>query len=87
MDIGGQTAIRSPWALQAWHHSDYDGFSTTPSHDTPSTFPRCMGTAQGDVSSPHTWTAFFDILLTALDITSAQDDSCNFRAPGAHRLL
>ena len=44
----------------------------------PCTFTRERGTPQGDVSSPHAWTAFFDIALRALADT---DPATHFRMP------
>ena len=41
---------------------------------------RERGTPQGDVSSPHVWTAFFDIALRALAMT---DSSIHFLMPTA----
>ena len=66
MDLGGPTAIRSPWALLAWSRAAAPGFGTTPSLDRHCTFHRERGTPQGDVSSPHN--CFFDIALRALHL-------------------
>ena len=67
MDDEGCTAIRSPWALTTWARHRHAGFGTSPNSHRPATFPRDRGTPQGDVSSPHTWAAFFDIPLRALE--------------------
>ena len=78
LDDDGPTAIRSPWALAAWRHAGYDGFGSSVTSMRPGTFTRMRGTPQGDVSSPHAWTAFFDIALCAL---AATDPSLHYRMP------
>ena len=81
LDDQGPTAVRSPWALEAWRRAGYAGLPPGPSATLPGTFVRERGTPQGDVSSPHAWTAFFDIALRALDRT---DPSIHFHMPTAH---
>ena len=81
LDDHGPTAVRSPWALEAWHRAGYAGLPPCLSETLPGTFVRERGTPQGDVSSPHAWTAFFDIALRALDST---DPGIHFRMP-AHQ--
>ena len=76
LDDQGPTTVRSPWALETWRRSGYHGFGARPSTSCPNTFIRERGTPQGDVSSPHAWTAFFDIALCALATT---DPSLHFR--------
>ena len=76
LDDNGPTAVRSPWTLQAWREAGYQGLSRDISLTSPSTFVRERGTPQGDVSSPHAWTAFFDIALRALTMT---DPSSHFQ--------
>ena len=78
LDDHGPTAVRSPWALEVWRRAGYQGFSTDLSTVRPGTFVRERGTPQGDVSSPHAWTAFFDIALRALAMT---DPSLHFQMP------
>ena len=80
LDDQGPTAVRSPWALEAWRTAGYQGLGPTISRTCPGTFVRERGTPQGDVSSPHAWTAFFDIALRALAMTDA---SLHFRMPTA----
>ena len=75
LDDNGPTAIRSPWALEAWQCAGRLGFGATPSTTLPCTFTRERGTPQGDVSSR---TAFFDIALRALADT---DPATHFRMP------
>ena len=80
LDDHGPTAIRSPWALEAWRKAGYQGFGATISSVLPGTFVRERGTPQGDVSSPHAWTAFFDIALRAFAMTNP---SLHFQMPSA----
>ena len=76
LDDHGPTAVRSPWALEAWGRAGYLGFGEGPSTTRPCTFTRERGTPQGDVSSPHAWTAFFDIALRALAATAPDSHFC-----------
>ena len=78
LDDHGPTVVRSPWALEVWRRAGYQGFGSTISSSLPGTFVRERGTPQGDVSSPHAWTAFFDIALRALAMT---DPTLHFRMP------
>ena len=78
LDGHGPTAVRSPWALEAWHRAGYSGLGPGISPTRPGTFMRERGTHQRDVSSPHAWAAFFDIALRALDMT---DPASHFRMP------
>ena len=80
LDDHGPTAVRSPWALEAWRKAGYQGLGTEISPARPRTFVRERGTPQGDVSSAHAWTAFFDIALRALAMT---DPSLHFQMPTA----
>ena len=86
MDVGGPTAIRSPWALHTWARTGAKGFGNTPSLERPCTFHRDRGTPQGDVSSPHNWVSFFDIALNALYLDRQTPPSTalgsTFTAPG-----
>ena len=68
MDVGGPTVVRSPWAFTVWARDQAAGFRPTPSLDQPCTFHRERGTLQGDVSSPHNWVSFFDIVLRVLRV-------------------
>ena len=80
LDDHGPTAVRSPWALEAWRQTGYQGLGSEISTVRPGTFVRERGTPQGDVSSPHAWTAFFDIALRALAMT---DPALHFQMPTA----
>ena len=81
LDDQGPTAVRSPWALEAWRRAGYAGLPAGLSESHPGTFVRERGTPQGDVSSPHAWTSFFDIALRALDLT---DPAIHFHMPTHH---
>ena len=81
LDDHGPTAVRSPWALDAWRWARYAGLPPGTSTERPGTFTRERGTPQGDVSSPHAWTAFFDIALRALDMT---DPASHFHMPALY---
>ena len=74
LDDHGPTAVRYPWALEAWHRARYSGLGPGISSTRPGTFIRERGTPQGDVSSPHAWASFFDIALRALDMTATVSD-------------
>ena len=87
LDDQRPTAVRSPWALEAWHREGYRALGPDVSLTKPRTFIRERGTPQGDVSSPHAWTAFFEIAQRALDMT---DPSHHFSMPTsrtAHALV
>ena len=57
LDDHGPTTVRTPWALKAWRVAGYHGFGTEISVVRPGTFVSERGTPQGEVSSPHAWTA------------------------------
>jgi hypothetical protein len=74
MDIDGPTIVRTPKAAKTWEERPYacvDSPHQPFDIDDPVTqlldsFTADRGTGQGDVSSPASWNAVFDILLTAL---------------------
>jgi hypothetical protein len=74
MDIDGPTIVRTPKAAKTWEERPYacvDSPYQPLDIDDPVTqlldsFTADRGTGQGDVSSPASWNAVFDILLTAL---------------------
>jgi hypothetical protein len=62
----GTTVVRTPWALHCCDQGETaDGFFGE------------RGIGQGDVTSPLIWTAFFDILLTALDTVPGGIATCD----------
>ena len=74
MDIDGPTIVRTPKAAKTWEErpyacvdSPYQPFDIDdPVTQLLDSFTADRGTGQGDVSSPASWNAVFDILLTAL---------------------
>jgi hypothetical protein len=60
LDSDSKTVLRSAHAMLLWDKGGHNGIPTT------DTFHPEYGTGQGDVSSPQTWVAIFDILLCAL---------------------
>jgi hypothetical protein len=77
MDIDGPTIVRTPHSAAEWDDAPYSCVDSLhqPAHvPTASTvnnlldaFTAERGTGQGDVPSPSSWNAIFDILLTALN--------------------
>jgi hypothetical protein len=63
MDLSGHTLIRTPMAYRVLHER---GRSEIQKRGLQ--FEADKGTGQGDIPSPLNWDAFFDILLTALDM-------------------
>ena len=84
LDDHGPTTVRSPWALDAWRRAGYLGFGEATATTRPGTFIRERGTPQGDVFSPHAWTAFFDTALRAL---AATDPDTHFQMSSRHQTL
>jgi len=77
LDAASSTVVRSEWAWDTWTEHGHGGFPDT-SQDS---FQPARGTGQGDVSSPLTWTAVFDILLTALDLDRPESDPFPLHGP------
>jgi hypothetical protein len=77
MDIDGPTIVRTPHSAAEWDDAPYSCVDSlyhpaqVPSASTVNTlldaFTAERGTGQGDVPSPSSWNAIFDILLTALN--------------------
>jgi hypothetical protein len=62
----GLSVVRTPWALSCWEEEGVtEGFIGE------------RGIGQGDVTSPLIWTAFFDILLTALEEVEGGIATCS----------
>ena len=85
MDIDGPTVVRTPHAAAAWDDAPYSCVDS-PHQPSPTTtvstinqvldaFTAERGTGQGDVPSPSSWNAIFDILLTALNRDEVNQDS------------
>jgi len=80
MDEDCRTAVRSDWALEIWAASGFDALTTA---DPSSYFTPDRGTGQGDVSSPCTWVAVFDIVLCAMARVQSTDHSFLLTSPSA----
>ena len=68
--------VRTPYALSKWDIENLDGLGDISSNPE-------RGTRQGDVYSPFTWLAVFDVLLTVLDNQPALDNQVMLRRPNA----
>jgi len=66
LEEGGQTAVRTPYSADIHHRKGLEGLTYPDDLGFPGTFEAERGTPQGDVSSPTSWTALYDILLRAL---------------------
>ena len=83
LDEDSKTVVKSSWAVEQWVAKGYERLAAEGASFHPET-----GVGQGDVFSPHTWVAVFDIVLCALDrvdhpdgfmLTSINGD--RYRAP------
>jgi len=68
LDLESKVAVRTTWAIEIWEREGLQGFDPDIHPGAPETFNPDRGTGQGDISSPHTWVAVFDILLRALEL-------------------
>ena len=64
--------IRSDWALSLWASKGMEGISRA---DSAMSYNPERGIGQGDVSSPATWVAVFDIVLCALAEVESEEHS------------
>jgi len=60
LDASGYTIVRTPYALSQWDIEELEGIRDL-------SFNPERGTRQGNIQSPFTWLAVFDVLLTVLD--------------------
>ena len=67
LDMDARVSVRTLWTVGVWESDGLAGFAKESGTDDPFTFNPERGTGQGDISSPHTWVAVFDILLRALE--------------------
>ena len=67
LDEDSKTVVKSSWAAEQWVAKGYEGLAEAGS------FHPETGTGQGDVFSPQTWVAIFDIVLCALDLVDHPD--------------
>ena len=74
LDASGYTIVRTPYALSKWDIEGLDGIRDL-------SFNPERGTGQGDIRSPFTWLAVFDVLLTALDHQPVTDNHFMLRRP------
>eukprot|EP01042_Synura_sphagnicola_P036407 gene36407-biopygen4424 len=78
LDEAGYTIVRTPFALKRW---DLQGLAGAQQF----AFNPKRGTGQGDIHSPFTWLAVFDVLLTMLENTPTSDHHFLLRRPdGSH---
>ena len=71
LDMAARGSVRTRWTVEVWETEGLAGFNLERGGDAPFTFNPERGTGQGDISSPHTWVAVFDILLRALEVVSS----------------
>ena len=71
MDVGEKTIVRSPYLTGL----DPKELRRRVLADIKLSFSAVKGTPQGDVLSPDVWDMFFDILLTALELDSVQQEA------------
>jgi len=74
LDEDGQTMVKSPIAQKTWKEKGSKGFrdSSLAADVDVMMFNPQRGVGQGDVHSPYSWIALYDILLASL--AAAQDD-------------
>ena len=75
MDADSRTVVRSTWAAVNWTQAGYEGVKG-------GTFHPETGTGQGDVTSPQTWVATFDIVLCALEAVNKRPSYTMVRQGG-----
>ena len=66
MDDAGVAIVRTPYAERVWEREGVEGFSATEGSTKAASFAPTVGTGQGNIDSPLVWTAFMDIVLSAL---------------------
>ena len=74
LDDAGYTIVRTPYALEQWDLAGLDGVRHL-------SFNPERGTGQGDIHSPFTWLAVFDVLLTMLEQTPSSEHHFLLRHP------
>ena len=80
LDASGYTIVRTPYALSKWDIEGLGGIRAL-------SFNPKRGTRQGDIHSPFTWLAVFDVLLTALDRQPVTDPHFMVWRPDASATL
>ena len=76
LDDSGYTIVRTPYALSQWDIDGLEGIRDL-------SFNPERGTGQGDIHSPFTWLAVFDVLLTVLDLQPPSPHHFMLRRPDA----
>jgi len=76
LDDSGYTIVRTPYALSQWDIDGLEGIRDL-------SFNPERGTGQGDIHSPFTWLAVFDVLLTVLDHQPLSPHQFMLRRPDA----
>ena len=74
LDEAGFTIVRTPFALERWDLQGLYGVQ-------PFAFNPERGTGQGDIHSPFTWMAVFNVLLTMLEHTPPSEHHFLLRQP------
>eukprot|EP01042_Synura_sphagnicola_P036588 gene36588-biopygen10818 len=74
LDEAGYTIVRTPHALEQWDLAGLDGIRHL-------SFNPERGTGQGDIHSPFTWLAVYDVLLTMLEQTPSSEHQFLLRHP------
>ena len=74
LDTAGFTIVRTPHALTSWDLDGLDGIKDL-------AFNPERGTGQGDIHSPFTWLAVFDVLLCMLELTPSTAHHFRLRRP------
>ena len=74
LDANGYTIVRTPHALAKWDVEGLEGLKEL-------SFNPERGTGQGDIHSPFTWLAVFDVLLTVLDCQQPSPDQFHLYRP------
>ena len=74
LDTAGFTVVRTPHALTSWDLDGLDGIKDL-------AFNPERGTGQGEIHSPFTWLAVFDVLLCMLERTPSTAHHFRLRRP------
>jgi len=81
LDENSITIVRSDFTFDCWCAEGYDGLRSLTASGAPVAFCPERGTGQGDVSSPATWIAIFDIVLRTLEAASFPEEGVPVALP------
>ena len=84
LEMDARVSVRTLWTVGVWETEGLAGFAKESGTDDPFTFNPERGTGQGDISSPHTWVAVFDILLRALEEVKSEPFLLDCTGGGMH---